>query len=307
MKEYIAGIDIGGTRVKLGVIDRQGRVLASDVYPTEKHSEQAFLDQMAARLDSVLKAAGIAKEQLAGAGVSIGSFVFAPGGEIDGMSEFVPFFVSGYPLREKLEQALGLACRVDNDARLICMAEAVYGAGRDFDRVLTLTLGTGVGVGLCADGKATEAQAVMHLAGHILVRGQNEAPWLDEPPCYCGQTGCLESTCSGTSLQKYVQHELGPDATCESMFRAAAEGDEKALACAHWYVDMLAKGLNQYVYVYCPDVIVLGGGVAKSLGPWLPVLEQKLCAQVHSRQHTQLRLAQLEENAGVLGAAAQFL
>lgn len=129
--------------------------------------------------------------------------------------------------------------------------------------------------------------------------GRDEAPWLDEPPCYCGQTGCLESTCSGTSPQK---HELGPDATCGSMFRAAAEGDEKALACARWYVDMLAKGLNQYVYVYCPDVIVLGGGVAKSLGPWLPVLEQKLRAQVHSRQHTQLG-----ENAGVLGASAQFL
>lgn len=97
MKEYIAGIDTGGTRVKLGVIERQGRVLASDVCPTEKHSEQAFLDQTAARLDSVFKAAGLCRDDLAGAGVSIGSFVFAPGGEMDGMSEFVPFFVCGSP------------------------------------------------------------------------------------------------------------------------------------------------------------------------------------------------------------------
>ena len=74
MKEYIAGIDTGGTRVKLGAIERQGRVLAS-----------------------VFKAAGLCRDDLAGAGVSIGSFVFAPGGEMDGMSEFVPFFVCGSP------------------------------------------------------------------------------------------------------------------------------------------------------------------------------------------------------------------
>lgn len=300
-RQLAVGFDLGGTRVKAGVVDlAAGTVLDAAVLPTERGSESAFLCGLA----SLWKRFS-AQGPLLGAGVSIGSYVYADG-SIDGMSSFVPFLTAGYPLAEKLHAALGAPVRVDNDARLIALAEAWCGAAMGARRSLTLTLGTGVGVGLVEDGRPVGRDSYMHLAGHIKVRTGGEYPFLDEPACYCGMQGCFESTCSGTSLEKYVHHACGPDVTNEALFRLAAAGDAAACAAVAWYLEMLSRALNQYVYLYCPDVLVLGGGVAKGLVPCLDVLQRRLTASVYTEQHTQLRLSALREDAGILGAAFLF-
>ena len=297
-----AGIDIGGTRIKSGIVDLSaGQVLASRVISTERCSEEVFLGKISA----LVRAYGQDTDNLAGVGISIGSYVFEDG-SIDGMSSFVPFLTPGYPLAEKLRGALCMPVRVENDARLICLAESAYGAGQGYRRVLSLTLGTGVGVGLSEDGRPFGRESFIHLAGHIKVRTGREYPFLDEPPCYCGIEGCLESTCSGSSLAKYIRHTLGTDVDNAEMFRRASEGDPQAQSCALWYADNLSEALNQYVYLYCPDVIVLGGGIAKGLGPFLSLLRERLTASVFSGQHTALRLSRLSEEAGILGAACLF-
>ncbi|MBQ6522982.1 MAG: ROK family protein, partial [Atopobiaceae bacterium] len=251
-RDLVAGIDIGGTNVKAGIVDlTTNEVLASCDYPTIRDSERAFLESLAAAIVELSAQAGTPRA----AGISIGSYVFADG-SIDGMSSFVPFLTHGYPLAERIGGALGLPVRVDNDARLICLAEARDGAGRGFSRVLTLTLGTGIGVGLCEDGRPFGGEPFIHLAGHVKVRTGGEYPCLDAEPCYCGMEGCFESTCSGTSLQAYVHDRLGADVSNKEMFERAAEGDPAAAEIADWFLDMLARALNQYVYLYCPDVIV---------------------------------------------------
>jgi predicted NBD/HSP70 family sugar kinase len=196
--------------------------------------------------------------------------------------------------------------RVDNDARLICLAEARDGAGKGFSRVLTLTLGTGVGVGLCEDGRPFGGEPFIHLAGHIKVRTGGEYACLDADPCYCGMQGCLESTCSGTSLQAYVHDRLGDDVSNKEMFERAAAGDTEAQAIVDWYIDMLARALNQYVYLYCPDVIVIGGGVAKGLGRYSGKLDALLTAEVYEGQRTVIKVTDLKEDSGILGAASLF-
>ena len=301
-RDLVAGIDIGGTNVKAGIVDlTTHEVLASCDFPTEHDSEQAFLDGLARAVEELSAQAGTPRA----AGISIGSYVFADG-SIDGMSSFVPFLTHGYPLAEKLADALGLPVRVDNDARLICLAEARDGAGRGFSRVLTLTLGTGVGVGLCEDGHPFGGEPFIHLAGHVKVRTGGEYPCLDSDPCYCGMQGCFESTCSGTSLQKYVHDQLGEDVTNAQAFERAAGGDERAAAVVDWYLDMLARALNQYVYLYCPDVIVMGGGVAKGLKAYEDKLNEMLVAEVYEGQRTVVRITDLKEDSGILGAASLF-
>ncbi|MBR3383731.1 MAG: ROK family protein [Atopobiaceae bacterium] len=301
-RDLVAGIDIGGTNVKAGIVDlTTNEVLASCDFPTEHDSEQAFLDGLARAVEELSAQAGTPRA----AGISIGSYVFADG-SIDGMSSFVPFLTHGYPLAEKLADALGLPVRVDNDARLICLAEARDGAGRGFSRVLTLTLGTGVGVGLCEDGHPFGGEPFIHLAGHVKVRTGGEYPCLDSDPCYCGMQGCFESTCSGTSLQKYVHDQLGEDVTNAQAFERAAGGDERAAAVVDWYLDMLARALNQYVYLYCPDVIVMGGGVAKGLKAYEDKLNEMLVAEVYEGQRTVVRITDLKEDSGILGAASLF-
>ena len=301
-RNLVAGIDIGGTNVKAGIVDlTTNEVLASCDFPTEHDSEQVFLAGLAQAIDKLSAQAGTPQA----AGISIGSYVFADG-SIDGMSSFVPFLVHGYPLTERIGGALGLPVRADNDARLICLAEARDGAGKGFPRVLTLTLGTGVGVGLCENGHPFGGEPFIHLAGHIRVRSGGEHPCLDVDPCYCGMRGCFESTCSGTSLQAYVHDQLGSTVSNKEMFERAAAGDAKARAIVSWYIDMLARALNQYVYLYCPDVIVIGGGVAKGLEPYEDVINELLVAEVYEGQRTVVRITDLKEDSGILGAASLF-
>lgn len=301
-RDLVAGIDIGGTNVKSGIVDlATNEVLASCDFPTIRDSEQAFLESLAAAVAQLSAQADAPRA----AGISIGSYVFSDG-SIDGMSSFVPFLTHGYPLAERIGGALGLPVRVDNDARLICLAEARDGAGQGFSRVLTLTLGTGIGVGLCEDGRPFGGEPFIHLAGHVKVRTGGEYPCLDAEPCYCGMEGCFESTCSGTSLQVYVHDRLGADVSNKEMFERAAEGDHAAAEIADWFLDMLARALNQYVYLYCPDVIVIGGGVAKGLERYESDLNDRLVAEVYEGQRTVVRITDLKEDSGILGAASLF-
>ena len=301
-RDLVAGIDIGGTNVKAGIVDlATNEVLASCDFPTIRDSEQAFLESLAAAVAQLSAQADAPRA----AGISIGSYVFSDG-SIDGMSSFVPFLTHGYPLAERIGGALGLPVRVDNDARLICLAEARDGAGQGFSRVLTLTLGTGIGVGLCEDGRPFGGEPFIHLAGHVKVRTGGEYPCLDTEPCYCGMEGCFESTCSGTSLQVYVHDRLGADVSNKEMFERAAEGDPAAAEIADWFLDMLARARNQDVYLYCPDVIVIGGGVAKGLERYESDLNDRLVAEVYEGQRTVVRITDLKEDSGILGAASLF-
>ena len=301
-RDLVVGIDIGGTNVKAGIVDlATNEILASCSFPTIRDSEQAFLGSLSS---AVAQLAGQVGEPRA-AGISIGSYVFADG-SIDGMSSFVPFLVHGYPLADRVRDALGLPVRVDNDARLICLAEARDGAGKGFSRVLTLTLGTGIGVGLCEDGRPFGGEPFIHLAGHVKVRTGGEYPCLDAEPCYCGMQGCFESTCSGTSLQVFVHDRLGADVSNRELFERAAAGDPAAAEIVEWYLDMLARALNQYVYLYCPDVIVIGGGVAKGLGRYSDKLNALLVAEVYEGQRTVIKVTDLKEDSGILGAASLF-
>lgn len=306
MSRLVAGIDIGGTRVKLGIVDlKTGNASRVIVFNTCKDSEGAFLQSISNALDQCLKEQGLVKENLHGIGVSIGSYVFADG-SIDGMSSFVPFMTEGYPLVKHMEEALQLPVRADNDARLIGLAESRYGSGKGYRRTLTITLGTGVGVGICVDEKPLGDEAFFHLAGHVKVRAGNDIPCLDQEPCYCGLAGCFESTCSGTSLETYLHHIWSDDITNEKFFESAQNGDQEALRHLEWYLDHLADALNQYVYFYCPDIIILGGGVSKGLIPWKDEIERRIVARVHYRQKIRLSISSLMEDSGVLGAASLF-
>lgn len=297
----VCGIDVGGTRTKVGLVDasRPGRVMALDVFPTERESEGAFYRGIA---ESVCRLVAQTGTRPVGAGVSIGSYVFSDG-TIDGLSSMVPFLTHGHPLGQQMSVTLGLPVRVDNDARLICMAEALAGEGRGFGRVLTLTLGTGIGFGLVEDGQLVEDEPRGHLAGHVCVRERDDDPWIDESPCYCGLEGCLEQTCSGTALERVVHRVLGPAVTNKDLFQRSVAGDPVARRVVDRFLGYLLRALNQYVYLYCPDVIVLGGGVARGLESYVDRLQRGIVAEVYQGQHTELRVTRLREESGVIGAA----
>lgn len=294
----VLGLDIGGTRCKMGLVyPARGRVEGLRVFPTETRDESLFFGRLRREFDELARL-----DAPVAAGVGICTYVFE-GGVIDTTWGSVPI-LDHAPLAERLAGLFGVPCGACNDADAIARAEAIYGAGRGFARVLTLTLGTGIGVGFTVGGLPQNKDAAIHLAGHVRVRAGGEmGGCLDEQRCYCAVEGCLESTCSGAALGRMAAHLLGEPIENPALFARARAGDAPAEACVRAYLDFLACGLNQYAYLFCPDCVVLGGGVANGLAPWLSYLQHRLTAQVHTNHRPKLALAALREEGGVLGAA----
>ncbi|MDL2229053.1 ROK family protein, partial [Treponema sp. OttesenSCG-928-L16] len=126
--------------------------------------------------------------------------------------------------------------------------------------------------------------------------------------CYCAVQGCLESTCSGTALAVLTKHIFGKETKLsnQELFEQANAGNAKAELCTDFFLTMLIRALNQFVYLFCPDIIVIGGGVANSLKPALPRLNEELLAKVYTKHKVAVRISALKEDAGIIGAAAQF-
>ncbi len=301
---YYIGVDFGGTRTKIGIVDGEsGIVKNSVIVDTTGRNEEEFMENFCMQLSGLLSSWRFGKEVILGIGVSIGSYIFSDGGIVDTMGGFINI-PDGYPLKRELEKRLQMTCLVENDARLIGYAESLFGAGRGYGRVLTLTLGTGVGVGFTIDGKFPDPDAVTHLSGHIKVRSRGEIPCLDEKKCYCAVEGCLESTCSGTALESMAKDALGVDN--KRLFDLAGQGEKRALDIVYRYLDYLIVGLNQYVYCFAPDIIILGGGVSGRLESYLDYIKKGMKARIHCNYSVDVAVAELKEDGGILGAAAMF-
>lgn len=304
MKKTAIGIDIGGTRTKIGWVDLSaGLVMETVIVDTESKSEQVFLSRINVAIDGLKFKAKIEKVEIIGIGFGIPGFVFEDG-KIDSTYGFLEF-MEDYPLKQIIEDKHQLPCLLDNDARLVALGEALYGEGRNYDRVLVLTLGTGLGVGFTKAGKLNELLPYAHMAGHLTISDVDVL-------CYCGKTGCLEALVSATGLckavkdaeWKYFDHD--EDITAEALFFARSQNEPVAITLIEDYIGYLKKGIDNYVNVFAPDVIVIGGGVAKGLENDLHKLHDSSLLNPYKSYKTKIVASKLQEHAGILGSAALF-
>ena len=284
------GVDVGGTRTKVGLVSlAEGRVLAMEVFPTVTRDGVKFLSRLQTCVRPLLRRANALSGKVLGLGIGVPGYVRE--GVVDTTWGFLPF-MEDYPLLALLSKKTGLPCRVDNDARLVGLGEAVYGAGKGSHRCLTVTLGTGVGLGLIVDGKFPDEDPCGHMGGHMRIREKG-------PACYCGQAGCFEALVSSSALVKSSRGMATP----ESVFQAALRGDRSAVQAVNGFLEALAVGLNNFTLLWAPDVLVLAGGLSNALGPYLPRLRSSLKAKVHKSYRVEIELSSLREAAGILGAA----
>lgn len=302
MNKLSIGVDIGGTRTKLGLVDlKYGEVIEQLVFSTETHSSEIFLEKIGEVINKFKTVALSLKREIAGIGFGIPGFIFS-NGVIDTTYGFVEFMES-YPLKKLIKEKFNLPCVLDNDARVVALGESLFGEGKNYNRVLVLTLGTGVGVGFVINGKLNEPLAFAHMAGHITITTNDIA-------CYCGKTGCLESLVSATGLcdmakrngweERYPQTPL----TAQDIFVQREKNNELALAIIDQYKSYLRTGIDNYINIYAPDVIILGGGVAKGLVNDLRDLHNPDLLFPYQTYQTEIKTSLLEESSGILGAAA---
>jgi len=285
------GIDLGGTKLEGVVLDAAHQPVFRHRLPTESASGyEHIIERIAALTDSLRQYAPDC------AAIGIGT----PGAvsQRDGtMKNCNTTCLNGRRLREDLTTRLGIEVRIENDANLFALAEALAGAGRDAPLVFGVIMGTGVGGGIVHRGELLRGP--QHLAGewghHCLDPSG--------PRCYCGQRGCVERYIAGPAVQQQYYARTGQAVTMEGIVAAYRSGDATASEIFLTFVDRFGRAVANLVDILDPDVIILGGGLS-NIDELYSLGRDAVARYIFNDElRTPLRRNQLGDSAGVIGAA----
>lgn len=310
MKRYAIGVDIGGTTVKLGLFDREGKALEKWEIPTMKEDQGSrILPDIAASIKDRLTASGIALSDVQGVGVG------APGPvDVEGtVHKAVNLGWDVFNIPQALGEYLGLPVRAANDANVAAFGEMWQGGGKGHTNLVAVTLGTGVGGGIIVGGSIlTGATGAGGEIGHIHIED-------NEPEaCGCQNHGCLEQYASATGVVRLAARRLAQDQepsvlrsgelSAKAVWDAVKARDKVAIQIAELFGEYLGKGLAAVAAVANPEVFVIGGGVSKAgeiLFDYIRPAYEKYA--FHGCRNAEFALATLGNDAGIYGAAALIL
>lgn len=286
------GVDVGGTKILAGVVDREGTVARRDERPTPVTSQ----DELLAELDTVVE--GLLDDDVAALGFGLPSTIDQRVGRAVS-SVHIP--LANLDFRDRMADRFGLPVALDNDANAAAIAEWRLGAGRGASHVVVLTLGTGIGGGLILDGRPYRGSigAGAEL-GHIVLDYEG-------PPCGGGCTGLghFEAVASGTTADELAVRRLGPGANARRLCDEALAGNEVARADLWEIGRRLGSGIASLVNIFNPEVVVLGGGFAYAGDLVLAPARETLARDglTPARDLVRIEWAELGPEAGMVGAA----
>jgi glucokinase len=299
----VIGVDLGGTKVLAGAVDRGGRVLARGRRTVRGLDRDGVLAEVAAAVREAVEGAGPAGPPGALC-IGVPGLVDAGSGEV---RRCVHLPLEGLHVQAALEELVAVPVVVDNDANLAGLGEARAGAARGSHLALLLTVGTGVGGAVIVEGAILRgASGFAGELGHTTVD-------LDGPACTCGSRGCLEVLASGPALAVAALRAVavhpgsalaGEDAvTGARVTELARAGDPAALAAAGDVGRALGAGIASLVNALDPDVVVVGGGVLGLGELLLEPARMEARARTLAAERVRIVAAELGEEAGMLGAA----
>ncbi len=315
MHHYL-GIDLGGTSVKIGVLDSKGNVICKSETPTlaETNSVDIIYNNIEENIESLLKKNKQKEIKLKGIGIgSPGSIDPSEGRIVTGIDN-IPA-LKGFPLARKLEEKFSLPAFIDNDANNAARGELLFGAGQKKKNIVMITIGTGIGGGIIINGELyggsnNYAGEVGHTT--IVVGGKH---------CSCGNYGCWEAYGSATAMKNTAKsliekgvetslHAFYPDQlNAKVIIDEAKKGDLLALDVFHETCRYIGVGLANLVNTFNPEMCIIGGGVSQAGNFFLNEVEfntRKYCLP-RARLSLQILVAQLGNQAGILGSAALAL
>src|SRR6266567_8751368 len=296
----IGAVDIGGTKIAVGMVDPSGKVLARMQAPTDPENYSNGIELIARMLRATAENAG---EEFSGIGIGSTGPVDPVLGEF-GDVDFLPGWRGRSPVKD-LAQIFKLRVALENDGDAAALAEAGWGAGRNCSRLIYVTVGTGIGGGIILDGQLYRGVDGAHPeVGHQVVDPAG-------PKCSCGFRGCWESLAAGPAMVAWLEahapssylHSSG--ITAKQICELAQEGDEVALQAVEHEAYYLGLGIANLINLFTPEVIVLSGSVMKSAPLFLDRIRAVIgsgCRFVPAAK-TQLTLASLGEDTNLVGAA----
>ncbi|MBO4220158.1 MAG: ROK family protein [Clostridia bacterium] len=317
---YYLGIDLGGTNIAIGIVDENYKVLIKDSVPTGAEREgRAVIRDMADLCKKLLDAKGLTVDQIEYAGIATPGTANSEKGIVEYANNLN--FVN-FPIADILKEYLGVkTVYIENDANVAALAEAVAGAAKGAKDSVMITLGTGVGGGIIIDNKVYSgfnfAGAEL---GHMVIVHNGV-------PCNCGRRGCWESYSSApalvrmtkekilecrekgieTKLTEGIEDDLSNVSARTAFAVMKTTGDKAAKEVVDDYIAYLATGIGNIINIFQPEILSITGGISKEgdylLKPLLEIINKERYTRGDTKQ-TEVKIASLGNDAGIIGAAA---
>ncbi|MDD5595265.1 MAG: ROK family protein [Candidatus Omnitrophica bacterium] len=298
VKNYIITIDLGGTNLRIALLNLKYRIIAKKVLSTRRfHKKESLILAIVESVKDFLKSSNLSNRQILGLGLGLP-------GPIDAEKGLVHFFpnIPGWKevhLKSILQKKLNLPVFLDNDANLMALAEYKLGAARGARNALCLTLGTGVGGGIIIDGNLYRASSFA--AGEIGHLPINE----HGPKCNCGGVACLEAYIGNNRIKAMARKIFKREISLEELSNLAQRKNKKAKGIWLEVGKHLGVALVGVVNLLNPDCIVIGGGVANAGKILFDRVKEIVAKQAMATQakHVKIFKAKLGSDAGLIGAA----
>lgn len=312
MRSNRIGIDVGGTNVKLALVDDKGNITYSNSVPTRAEMGYEYtVNNIKQAIRDLLVETKLSTKDIEGIGFGFPGQVDYKSGVVR-LAPNIPGWVD-VPIAKLIEDEFKIPTRVDNDVRCAALGELNYGAGKGCENLICITVGTGIGSGLIINGKLVRGAS--NAAGEI---GHIKLQMHDGPICGCGDTGCMEAFASGPSIvamaenyirggksTKFREMANGAQITPYIVCEAAKAGDPVAKRIFAIMGEYIGIGLASVVNLLNPEKIIVGGGVADAgdllLNPMKQTLKDR--AMKIAGDAVEIVPAQLGNTAGVIGAS----
>ena len=308
------GIDVGGTNVKIALVDKSGKIIYSNSVPTyAKMGYEYTVNNIKQAIKDLMKETNTTAKDIDGIGFDFPGQVDYKTGVVK-LAPNIPGWVN-VPIAQMIEEEFHIPTRIDNDVRCAALGEMKFGAGQGCENFVCITVGTGIGSGLVVNGQLVRGAS--NAAGEI---GHIKLQMKDGLICGCGDTGCLEAYASGPSIVAMAQDYIKGGKSTKFREMAAAEGGEITpymVAKAEEAGDPVAKrifaivgeyigiGLTSVINLLNPEKVIIGGGVAEAgdllLDPIRKTIKER--AMVVAGSAVEIVPAQLGNSAGVIGAS----
>ncbi len=308
--KYCFGVDIGGTTVKIGLFELEGKIVDKwEIKTRTANKGEAVLPDIAESLQKKIAELNIQKEEIKGIGVGVPAPV-----NDEGIVKNTANLGWGYKeVTRELEELTGLPAKAGNDANVAALGEMWLGAGNGQKNMIMVTLGTGVGGGVIVGGKMLVGQnGAGGEIGHICVNYE------ETDRCGCGNQGCLEQYASATGITRLARKRLekneddtilrGQELSAKAVFDALKAGDKVAEEIVEEFGAYLGYACANLAAVADPAVFVIGGGVSKAGDILLGYIEKNYQKKAFfAQKDAKFVLAQLGNDAGICGAAKLIL
>ena len=316
-RKLILGLDIGGTKIATALATAQGEIRARGYSPTlAQDGPEAVTNSILAAIDETMCSGKIESSQLLGIGLAVAGAIDSDSGRVI----FSPNIPGWYEvsLGELIEQRFGVPTYLGNDANLAALGEWCFGVKKSVANLIYITVSTGIGGGIIANGKLyTGVCGTAGEIGHMSID-------VNGPRCNCGNIGCWETLASGTALAGEAVRQISQGTRtsiidfadgdlskidARLVFLAAQQGDELAKELISRLGYYLGVGLVNLVNIFNPELILIGGGVAKMgdllLQPAINIVRERAFSK--SANAVEIKPALLGDDSGVLGAVAFVL